>query len=216
MDKIEILKKLGEEKLVAVIRAESQEQGFKIVEAVKLGGIKFLEITLTVPGAVEIIAELVKKYRDDDILIGAGTVLDSETARIAILAGASYVVSPSFCPDVMRMCNRYRIPAMPGCQTVKEVVQSLEAGADVIKVFPGDAYSPGIIKSFKGPIPQGNFMPTGGVSLSNVKDWLVAGAYAVGTGGSLTAGAKTGDYAAVTEEARKFVAEVAAWSAQAK
>jgi len=209
MDKIDIIKRLGEEKLVAVIRAESQEQGFQIVEAVKQGGIKFLEITLTVPGAVDIIANLVKKYKDEDIFIGAGTVLDPETARIAILAGASYIVSPYFCPDVIKMCNRYRVPVMPGCQTVREIVQSLECGVDVIKVFPGDAFSPGIIKSFKGPVPQGNYMPTGGVSLANVKDWLAAGAYAVGTGSSLTAGAKTGDYAAVTEEAKKFVAEVA-------
>ena len=207
--KISIIKKLGEEKLVAVIRAESEEQGFKIVEAVKSGGIKFLEVTLTVPGAVDIIRELVKKYHDEDVCIGAGTVLDPETARIAILAGAAYIVSPCFDPDVMKMCNRYRVPIMPGAQTVREVVQSLEMGADVVKVFPGDAFSPSIIKSFKGPLPQGNFMPTGGVSLSNVKDWLAAGAYAVGTGSSLTAGAKTGDYAAVEEEARKFVAEVA-------
>jgi len=207
--KISIIKKLGEEKLVAVIRAESEEQGFKIVEAVKNGGIKFLEVTLTVPGAVDIIRELVKKYRNEDVCIGAGTVLDPETARIAILAGAEYIVSPCFCPDVMKMCNRYRVPVMPGCQTVREVVQSLEMGADVIKVFPGDAFSPGIIKSFKGPLPQGNFMPTGGVSLANVKDWLAAGAYAVGTGSSLTAGAKTGDYTAAEEEARKFVTEVA-------
>jgi len=207
--KINIIKKLGEEKLVAVIRAESKEQGFKIVEAVKNGGIKFLEVTLTVPGAVDIIRELVKKYKDEDVCIGAGTVLDSETARIAILAGAQYIVSPCFDEDVMKMCNRYRVPIMPGAQTVREVVSALEMGADVIKVFPGDAFSPSIIKSFKGPLPQGNFMPTGGVSLDNVKDWLAAGAYAVGTGSSLTAGAKTGDYAAVEEEARKFVAEVA-------
>ena len=209
MDKIDILKKLGEEKLVAVIRAESQEQGFAVVDAVKNGGIKFLEITLTVPGAVDIIAQLVKKYKGQEVFIGAGTVLDPETARIAILAGASYIVSPYFCPDTIRMCNRYRVPVIPGCQTVREIVQSLEAGADVIKVFPGDAYSPNIIKSFKGPIPQGHYMPTGGVSISNVKDWLAAGAYAVGTGGSLTAGAKTGDYARVTQEAKKFVDEVA-------
>ena len=207
--KISIIKKLGEEKLVAVIRAENEAQGLKIVEAVKRGGIKFLEVTLTVPGAVDIIRELVKKYRDEDVCIGAGTVLDPETARIAILAGAAYIVSPCFDPEVMKMCNRYRVPVMPGAQTVREVVQSLEMGADVIKVFPGDAFNPSIIKSFKGPLPQGNFMPTGGVSLGNVKDWLAAGAYAVGTGSSLTAGAKTGDFAAVEEEARKFVAEVA-------
>ena len=209
MDKLQVIKKLGEEKLVAVIRAESKEQGFKVIDAVKAGGIKFLEITLTVPGAIDIIKELVEKYKDEELYIGAGTVLDSETARLAILAGATYVVSPFLSEEVVKMCNRYRVPCLPGVQTIKEIVAALELGVDVAKVFPGDAYSPSIIKSFKGPIPQGNFMPTGGVSLENVGDWITAGAYAVGTGSSLTAGAKTGDYAAVTAEAKKFVEAVA-------
>lgn len=210
MDKIEIIQKLGKEKLVAVIRAESTEQGLKVVEAVKNGGIKFLEVTLTVPGAIDIIKELTTRYQDEDVIIGAGTVLDSETARMAILAGAQFVVSPCLDLELVRLCNRYRIPVLPGAQTIKEIIVGLEVGADVIKVFPGDAYAPGpgIIKSFKGPIPQGLFMPTGGVSLANIKDWLEAGAYAVGTGSSLTAGAKTGNYEAVTEEAKKFVKEV--------
>ena len=208
MDKLEVIKKLGEEKLVAVIRAESKEQGFKIIDAVRAGGIKFLEITLTVPGAIDIIKELVDKYKGEEVYIGAGTVLDPETARLAILAGATYVVSPYFSEEVVKLCNRYRVPCLPGVQTIKEIVSALECGVDVVKVFPGDAYHPGIIKSFKGPIPQGNYMPTGGVSLSNIGEWLSAGAYAVGTGSSLTAGAKTGDYQAVTEEAKKFVAEV--------
>ena len=207
--KLNMLRRLGEEKIVAVIRAESEEQGFKIVDAVKKGGIKFLEVTLTVPGAIDIIKELTRKYKNEDIYIGAGTVLDPETARAAILAGAQYIVSPCFCPEVMKMCNRYRVPVMPGAQTVKEIVACLEMGADIVKIFPGDAYSPGIIRSFKGPLPQGLFMPTGGVSLENVKDWLAAGAYAVGTGSNLTAGAKIGDFDAVTAEAQKFVAEVA-------
>lgn len=209
MDKFEVVRKLGEEKLVAVIRAESKEEGFKVVDAVIAGGIKFIEVTLTVPGALDIIKELVEKYKGQDVCIGAGTVLDEETARLAILAGSSYVVSPMLKESVVKMCNRYRVACLPGVMTVKEVVEALELGVDVAKVFPGDAYSPGIIKSFKGPIPQGNFMPTGGVSIANVGEWLTAGAYAVGTGSSLTVGAKTGDYAAVTAEAQKFVAEVA-------
>ena len=207
--KIEMIRKLGEEKIVAVIRAESEEQGFKVVEAVKKGGIKFLEVTLTVPGAIDIIKELARRYKNEEIYLGAGTVLDPETARAAILAGASYVVSPSLNPDVMRMCNRYRVPIMPGASTIRDIIECMELGADVIKIFPGDAYSPNIIKSFKGPLPQGQYMPTGGVSLSNVKDWLAAGAYAVGTGSNLTAGAKTGDFNAVTAEAKKFVDEIA-------
>lgn len=208
MDKIDIVKKLGEEKLVAVIRAESKEQGIKICEAVHKGGIKFLEVTFTVPKAVSIIEELVDRFVGEDVVIGAGTVLDAETARAAILAGAQFVVSPCFDEEMVKVCNRYRIPVLPGAQTIYEVKQCLEAGADVVKVFPGDAYKPGIIKSFLGPLPQGLFMPTGGVSIDNVKEWLNAGAYAVGTGGSLTKGAKIGDYEAVTNEARKFVAAV--------
>ena len=208
MDKIDIIKKLGDEKLVAVIRAESKEQGLQIVEAVQKGGIKFLEVTLTVPYALDIIKVLAEKYKGHDIYIGAGTVLDEETARLAILSGAAYVVTPYFNESVLRMCNRYRVFCMPGAQTVKEIISCLETGADVIKIFPGDAYSPSIIKSFKGPIPQGNYMPTGGVSLSNIKEWLENGAYAVGTGSQLTAGAKIGNYDKVTEEAKKFVAEV--------
>lgn len=210
MDKLDILQRMGKEKLVAVIRAESQEQGFKIVEAVKNGGIKFLEVTLTVPGALDIIKELTKKYKDEDIVIGAGTVLDSETARMAILSGADFIVSPSYNLELIKTCHRYRVAVLPGAQTIQEIIQSLEAGADIIKIFPGDAYEPKIIKSFKGPLPQGLYMPTGGVSIDNVKDWLNAGAYCVGTGSSLTAGAKTGDYEAVTNEARKFVEAVRA------
>jgi 2-dehydro-3-deoxyphosphogluconate aldolase/(4S)-4-hydroxy-2-oxoglutarate aldolase len=210
MDKIEIMKKLKTEKLVAVIRAESKEQGFKVVDAVKAGGIKFLEVTLTVPGAIEIINELVDVYKDEDVVIGAGTVLDAETARLAILAGAKFVVSPSLSLDVMKMCNRYRVPILPGATTVKDMICAFEAGADVIKLFPGEGYRPSIIKSFKAPLPHGHFMPTGGVSLDNVSDWIKAGAFAVGTGSSLTKGAQTGDYEAVTVEAKKFVEAVRA------
>lgn len=208
MNRIKAIIKLEQEGIVAVIRADSKEQGFKVVEAVKKGGIKMLEITMTVPGAVDIIKELTEHYKDEDVVIGAGTVLDAETARVCILAGAKYIVSPCFNAEVIKLCNRYRIPVMPGAMTVKEAVEGLEAGAEIIKVFPGNAFGPQIIKAFKGPIPQGNFMPTGGVNLGNVKEWIKAGAIAVGTGGDLTKGAKTGDYEMVTETARKFVQAV--------
>jgi 2-dehydro-3-deoxyphosphogluconate aldolase/(4S)-4-hydroxy-2-oxoglutarate aldolase len=194
--------------VVAVIRAESKEQGLKIVEAVKNGGIKALEVTMTVPGAIDIIKELTEVYKNEDVIIGAGTVLDSETARACILAGAKYIVSPCLSADVVKLCNRYRVAVMPGVMTVKEAVEALELGAEILKVFPGNAFGPSIISAFKAPIPQGNFMPTGGVNLENIKDWIKAGAVAVGTGGDLTKGAKTGDYALVTETAAKFVEEV--------
>ncbi len=208
MRRIETIQKIVESGVVAVIRAESKEQGVKIIEAVKKGGIKALEITMTVPGAIDIIKELSEVYKNEDVIIGAGTVLDPETARACILAGAKYIVSPSLNVETVKLCNRYRIPVMPGIMTVKEAIEALEYGAEIVKVFPGNAFGPSIISAFKGPLPQANFMPTGGVSLDNVKDWIKAGAVAVGTGGDLTKGAKTGDYELVTETARKFVEEV--------
>jgi 2-dehydro-3-deoxyphosphogluconate aldolase/(4S)-4-hydroxy-2-oxoglutarate aldolase len=209
MKRIEMIKKISDAGIVAVIRATSKEEGIKIVEAVKKGGIKALEITMTVPGAVDIIKELSEIYKDDeDMLIGAGTVLDPETARACILAGAKYIVSPSLNAETVKLCNRYRVAVMPGVMTVKEAVEALELGVEIIKVFPGNVFGPAIISSFKGPLPQANFMPTGGVSLTNVKDWIKAGAVAVGTGGDLTKGAKTGDYELVTQTAAKFVEAV--------
>lgn len=208
MKRIETIKSIMETGVVAVIRAESKEQGIKIIEAVKKGGIKALEITMTVPGALEIIKELVEVYKDEDLIIGAGTVLDPETARLCILAGAKYIVSPSLNPETIKLCNRYRVAVMPGIMTVKEAIEGLELGAEILKVFPGNVFGPSIISSLKGPLPQGNFMPTGGVNLENVKDWIAAGAVAVGTGGDLTRGAKDGNYEIITETAAKFVAEV--------
>ena len=208
--KHETVNAIIESGVVAVVRAESKEQGMKIIEAVKAGGIKALEITLTVPGAVDIIKDLVEQYKDEDVIIGAGTVLDAESARACILAGAKYIVSPCFDEDTVKMCNRYAIPVMPGVMTPKEVVAALDLGVDILKVFPGNAFGPSIISAFKGPMPQGNYMPTGGVSIDNVGEWMKNGAIAVGAGSVLTKGAKTGDYALVEETARKFVEAVKA------
>lgn len=208
MKRIKTLMKLQEEGIVAVIRAESREQGLLIVDAVKQGGIKMLEVTMTVPGALDIIKELTDHYKNEDVIIGAGTVLDPETARACIMAGANYVVSPSLNIETIKMCNRYRVPVMPGVMTVKDAIEALEAGAEVLKVFPGNILGPEAIKAFKGPLPQGNFMPTGGVNLSNIKDWFKAGVIAVGTGSELTKGALDGNYELVTETARKFVEAV--------
>lgn len=205
MEKFKTLNAIVESGVVAVIRAESKEQGKLIIEAVKNGGIKALEITMTVPGAVNIIDELTTEYANEDVIIGAGTVLDPETARACILAGAKYIVSPYFDEATAKLCNRYAIPYMPGIMTPKEAVAALEFGVDILKVFPGSAFGPSIIKGFKGPIPQGNYMPTGGVSLENIGEWVSAGAIACGTGSSLTKGANTGDYDAVTKAAADFV-----------
>ena len=206
--KMETLKKIMDVGVVAVVRAESADQAIKIAEACKEGGIPAIEITFTVPYADEVIRELAKAYQDGSMIIGAGTVLDAATARIAILAGAQHVVSPCLDEETIKLCNRYQIPVMPGCVTIKEMVTAMELGADIIKVFPGDLVGPGYIKAVKGPLPQAPMMPTGGVSLDNVGEWIKNGCVAVGVGGSLTAGAKTGDYAAITAIAKQFVAKV--------
>lgn len=213
MKKEQVLAKMKEDCLVAVVRAKDLEQGEKVVDAIIAGGINFIEITMTMDegNPVEFIAKMAEKYRDNkDVVIGAGTVLDPETARAVILAGANYVVSPGLNADTIRMCNRYRVPMLPGVMTPTEAITALECGCDVIKIFPGNIMGPAAISSFKVPLPQGEFMPSGGVDVDNVDKWIKAGAYAVGTGSSLTKGAKTGDFAAVTAKAQEFVAAVAA------
>ncbi|HZK61031.1 MAG TPA: bifunctional 2-keto-4-hydroxyglutarate aldolase/2-keto-3-deoxy-6-phosphogluconate aldolase [Anaerovoracaceae bacterium] len=208
IEKYNTLKRMLDNGVVAVVRAENAEQAIKIAEAVKNGGIESIEITLTVPGAIDVIKELKKAYPNNEVIIGAGTVLDSETARVALLAGAEYIVSPNLNLDVVRLCNRYQKICMPGAMTLKEIIEAMEAGADVIKLFPGNVFGPSMVKAIKGPIPYANIMPTGGVTISNVGDWIKAGCVAVGVGGELTAGAKTGDYALVTQTARAFVEAV--------
>lgn len=205
MDKIEVLAKMKEEKIVAVIRAQNVDQGLLVSEAIRQGGIKFLELTMTIPGALDVIKKLADKYAGEDVIVGAGTVLDPETARLAILAGAKFIVGPNLSPEVITMCHRYRVAVMPGVMSPTEALTAIELGADVIKVFPGGAFGPSIVKDFKGPLPQGNFMPSGGVTVENAADWIKNGAYAIGTGSSLTKGASSGDYEAVTHEAERFV-----------
>lgn len=208
MLKEDVIKKITDVGIVAVVRAESADQAKKIADACIAGGVPAIELTFTVPHADKVIAELADTYSEDEIILGAGTVMDSETARIAILAGAQYIVSPYFDEKTAKLCNRYRVPYMPGCMTIKEVVAAMEAGADIIKIFPGEVFGPKIIKAINGPIPQARMMPTGGVSVDNVDEWIKAGAVACGAGGALTAGAKTGDYAAITETAKKFVENI--------
>ena len=208
MEKNEVIKKICDCGVVAVVRAKSAEEGLGIAEACAEAGIGALEITFTVPGAAGVIKKLSEVYRSGEIAVGAGTVMDPETARAAILAGAQYVVSPYFNKEVVALCNRYQVACMPGAMTVKEVVECMEAGADIVKIFPGELFGPKIIKAIKGPVPQARMMPTGGVSLDNVAEWIKAGAVAVGVGGSLTSGAGNGDYKAVTETGRKFIEKV--------
>ncbi len=210
MDKEMILTKIQECGIVAVVRAETTEQAERITDACIEGGVAAIELTFTVPHADKVIEGLAKKYTPDEIILGAGTVMDAATARIAMLSGAQYIVSPYLDLETVKMCNRYRTAVMPGVMSVREAVMAMEAGADILKIFPGDLFGPKIIKAIKGPIPYAKMMPTGGVDVDNVGEWIKAGAVAVGAGSSLTAGAKTGDYQKITETARKFVENIKA------
>jgi 2-dehydro-3-deoxyphosphogluconate aldolase/(4S)-4-hydroxy-2-oxoglutarate aldolase len=210
MKKYQILNTLCECGVVAVVRAESEEQAAKIAQSCINGGIKGIEITFTVPGADKVIARLNSEFKKDGLLVGAGTVLEATTARIAILNGADFIVGPNFNNEVAKICNLYQIPYMPGCLSLNEMIEALEAGVDIIKVFPGSAVGPSYIKAIKGPLPQANLMPTGGVSLDNVDEWIKNGVVAVGVGGELTSPAKKGDYNKVEELARLLVQKVKA------
>ena len=203
MRKYEVLQRIEKVGVVAVVRAKNSEQAKKIALACMDGGIDSIEITFTVPGAQRVIEDLVAEF-GDKLLVGAGTVLDSETARIAILAGANYIVSPAFDLETAKLCNRYQIPYMPGCMTIKEMITAMEAGADVLKVFPGSAFGPDFIKAVKGPLPQAVMMPTGGVSIDNVDKWIKNGCIAVGVGGNLTKGSSED----MTKAAKEFVEKV--------
>jgi 2-dehydro-3-deoxyphosphogluconate aldolase / (4S)-4-hydroxy-2-oxoglutarate aldolase len=205
--KIEVLGKIVASGLVCVIRAESHDEAERIADACAQGGVGAVEITYTVPQATSVIEHLTKKL-SANVLLGAGTVLDPETARIAILAGAHFIVSPSLNPETARLCNRYQIPYMPGAATIRDVVEAMECGADIVKVFPGEILGPAFVKAVKGPLPQASLIPTGGVSLENVREWIKAGSSAVGVGGNLTAGARSGDFAAITRLARQFVERI--------
>lgn len=202
---IERLKAAG---LVAVVRAESADAALHIADALVAGGVTALEITYTVPGAGDVIRALAARYTDGDVLVGAGTVLTAAQAADAIDGGAGFVVSPCLVPEVMDVCAERNVPALPGAMTIREVVDCLNRGAEIVKIFPADLFGPAILKDIHGPLPEVQLMPTGGVTADNVGDWIRAGAVCVGVGGQLTRGAKTGDWAAVTAAAATFSANV--------
>lgn len=209
MDKMNVLKKITDCGVVAVVRADSEEEAIAISKACIKGGIKGIEITFTIEGADKVIKELHALYRDNnEVVIGAGTVLDAATARIAILAGAQFIVSPAFSQDTVKLCNLYQTPYMPGGMTITEITRALEAGVDIVKLFPGTVFGPDFVKTIKAPLPQANIMPTGGVNLENVAQWIKNGCVAVGVGGNLIAPAKTGDYHKITEYAKQYVSIV--------
>jgi 2-dehydro-3-deoxyphosphogluconate aldolase / (4S)-4-hydroxy-2-oxoglutarate aldolase len=208
MKKISTLTKISDCGVVAVVRADSKDEAVKISEACVKGGIIGIEVTFTVKGADEVIKYLTNLYQNSDVVIGAGTVLDSTTARIAILAGAQFIVSPTFDEETARLCNLFQVPYMPGCMTITEVKRALEFGADIIKLFPGSAIGPEFVKAIKAPLPQVNIMPTGGVDLDNVEQWIKNGCVAVGVGGNLVAPAKKGNYDQIITYAEQYVKKV--------
>lgn len=206
MKKIKVLQNITALGVVAVIRGDDAESAYQMSKACIEGGLNNIEVTFTTPDADQVIKRLVKEYGEEAV-IGAGTVLDPITARIAILAGAEFVVSPSFDEETGKLCNLYSIPYMPGCMTLNEMKEALKIGVDVLKLFPGNHFDPGFIKAVKGPMPHVNIMPTGGVDLDNMEQWVRSGCVAVGIGGNLTAPAKEGRYDLITELAAKYVAK---------
>ena len=208
MKKYDVYQTIKKQGVVVVIRGNDLQEAIKTVEACYKGGIKVIEVTFTVPRADELIKILVEKYAGSDMLVGAGTVLDPETARIAMLAGAQFIVSPSLNVDTIKMCNRYGVPVMSGVMTPTEAQTAMEYGVDILKLFPGDIAKPAGLKALKGPFPNANIMPTGGVSQDTVEEWFKVGAYAVGAGSFLTKDAKTGDFDKVEKTCRAFVEKV--------
>lgn len=192
--------------VVAVLRADRPDALVQVAQAIGRGGIGAVEITMTTPRALDVIGECANRL-GDEMLLGAGTVLDPETARAAILAGAEYIVTPTLNPDVITLCRRYDKVIIPGALTPTEILTSWECGADIVKVFPATAVGPKYFKDVKAPLPQIDLMPTGGVDLDNAGDFIRAGACAVAVGGNLVdkAAVAAGEWHVLTDTARKYV-----------
>ena len=203
--------------VVAVIRMREADRLHAVVEAIAAGGVRVLEVTMTVPGAVELIAELASAL-PEGFLLGAGTVTDAATATRVIQAGARFVVSPVFKRDVIEACHDRGIPAMPGCFTPTEIFDAWESGADIVKVFPATALGPGFFKDVRGPLPHVKMMPTGGVTIDNAGDWIRAGAVAVGVGTALldARAIADGNYDVLRSNAQRIVANVRSAKDQAR
>jgi 2-dehydro-3-deoxyphosphogluconate aldolase/(4S)-4-hydroxy-2-oxoglutarate aldolase len=211
MNKAAVLQTIRDVGIIPVVRAESAEEAMQAIEAIRAGGISILEITMTVPGAIGVIEEVTKRY-GDEALVGAGTVLDGETARACIVAGARFVVSPALNLETIEVCRGNDVAVMPGALTPTEVVQAWSAGADFVKVFPAGAVGgASYIKSLKAPLPQIELVPTGGVSLKTAADFIRAGASALGVGADLVdlKAIREGQQNLITERARQFVNIVA-------
>lgn len=209
MTKIEQMHRIEDSCIVAIIRADSPSDLIKTTEAIQAGGVNVIEITMTTPDALRVISEVSTRL-GDTVLIGVGSVLDSETARAAMLAGAEFVVSPVTKPDVIEICNRYGKVVIPGAFTPTEILKAWESGADYVKVFPSSGVGPSYIKDIKAPLPQIPLIPTGGISAENAAEYLTAGATALGVGSSLVSSRliESGNFAELTERAKKLVSAI--------
>lgn len=207
MSRVEVIKQIKETGVIPVVRATSADEAMRAIDAIREGGISVLEITMTVPGAVGVIEEVSARY-GKDALVGAGTVLDPETATACINAGAQFVVSPALNLETIACCQRHDVAVMPGALTPTEVVQAWTAGADFVKVFPAGAVGgPSYLKALKAPLPQIELVPTGGVSLKTAADFIKAGAAALGVGADLVdiKAIREGQASLITERAKQFV-----------
>jgi len=207
MNKTEVINQIKGVGLVPVVRASSSREAIAVIEAIKEGGVTIVEITMTVPNAIDVIKETSQKF-GEDVLVGAGTVLDAETGRACILAGAQFVVSPALSLKTIEMCRRYSIAVLPGALTPTEVVTAWEAGADMVKVFPCSAMGgASYLKALKAPLPQVELIPTGGVSLSTAEEFIKSGASALGVGSDLVdlKAIRNNESEKVTETARKYL-----------
>lgn len=209
MSKEVSLKRILDVGVIAIVRLDSAGQLGQVARAIKAGGADIIEFTMTTPGALDVIAASARDF-GDEVLLGAGTVLDAETARAAILAGAQFIVSPTLNPATVELCHRYSVIAMPGTFSPTEILTAWELGADLVKVFPAGAGGPGYIKDVLAPLPQVLLVPTGGVNLQNAADYIQAGAAAVAVGSSLVNNklVAAGNFGALTETASGLVAAV--------
>jgi 2-dehydro-3-deoxyphosphogluconate aldolase/(4S)-4-hydroxy-2-oxoglutarate aldolase len=203
---LEIIRQSG---VIAIMRVKNPDQLLNAADAIRAGGVRAIEVTMTTPGALSVVEQAVARY-GDEVVFGAGTVLDPESARAAILAGAQFIVAPGFKAAVIELCHRYSIPVFPGAYTPTEILAAWEAGADMVKVFPASVGGPGFIKALKAPLPQVELVPVGGVTAANTAEFIRAGSAAVGVGGDLIdqklLDAK--DWVTLTDRARRFIDEV--------
>ncbi|MFE0561901.1 bifunctional 2-keto-4-hydroxyglutarate aldolase/2-keto-3-deoxy-6-phosphogluconate aldolase [Priestia megaterium] len=206
MNKYSTINALTSTKVVAVIRGKDASEATELSKAAIEGGIKAIELTYTTPQ----IEDTFRSLKGLNVLLGAGSVLDSETARHAILNGAKFIVSSHFVEDVAKLCNRYGIPYMPGCMSIREMASALELGCDILKLFPAGHFDPSFIKAVNGPLPNVKIMPTGGINLDNMEEWINAGAVAIGIGSDLNKAYQNRGYEAVVRLSGKYIEKCSA------